>query len=60
MLLHICLVSILVRIVLLVLLRCTRSSTFFGGLIHQGGNTKYKGVSKMYKKSMLEAVKEIN
>ena len=37
--------------------RCTRSSTIFGGPIHQGGNTKYEGVSKMCVKSMLEAVK---
>ena len=37
--------------------RCTKSSTIFGGLIHQGGKMKYEGVSKMSEKSMLEAVK---
>ena len=37
--------------------RCTKSSTIFGGLIHQGGEMKYEGVSKMSEKSMLEAVK---
>ena len=37
--------------------RCTRSSTIFGGPIHQGGNTKYEGVSKMSEISMQEAVK---
>ena len=37
--------------------RCTRSSTIFGGLMHQGGNTKYEGVSKMSEKSMMEALK---
>ena len=38
--------------------RCTKSSTMFGGLIHQGGNTKYEGVSNMSEKSMLKAVKK--
>ena len=37
--------------------RCTNSSTIFGGLIHQGGEMKYEGVSKMAESSMLEAVK---
>ena len=37
--------------------KCTRSSTIFGGLIHQRANTNYEGVSKMSGKSMLEAVK---
>ena len=37
--------------------RCTNSSTIFGGLIHQGGEMKYEGVSKMSESSMLEAVK---
>ena len=37
--------------------RCTNSSTIFGGLIHQGGEMKYDGVSKMSESSMLEAVK---
>ena len=37
--------------------RCTNSSTIFGGLIHQGGEKKYEGVSKMSESLMLEAVK---
>ena len=37
--------------------RCTKSSTIFRGLIHQGGEMKYEGVSKMSESSMLEAVK---
>ena len=37
--------------------RCTRSSTDFGSLIHQGGNTKYEGVSKMFETIMVEGVK---
>ena len=37
--------------------RCTRSSTISGGLMNQGGNTKYEGVSKMSENSMLEADK---
>ena len=36
--------------------RCTKSSTIFGGLIRQSGDTKYEGVSKMSEKSMLAAV----
>ena len=27
--------------------RCIRSNTIFGGLIYQGGKTKYEGVYKM-------------
>ena len=38
--------------------RCTKSSTIFGGLLHQGGERKYEGVSKMSDSSMLEAVKD--
>ena len=37
--------------------RCIRSNIIFGGLIYQGGNTKYEGVSKISEKLMLEAVK---
>ena len=33
-----------------------QSSTIFRGLIHQGGEMKYEGVSKMSESSMLEAV----
>ena len=36
--------------------RCTKSSTIFGGLIHQDGKMKCEGVSKMSEKSMLEAI----
>ena len=31
-----------------------KSNSIFGGLMHQGGRTKYEGVSKMTDKSMLE------
>ena len=34
-----------------------RCITIFGGLILQGGNTKYEGVAKISKKSMLKAIK---
>ena len=37
--------------------RCTKSSTIYRGLIHQCGEMKYEGVSKMSESSMLEAVK---
>ena len=37
--------------------RCTKSSTIFGGLTHQGGKIKYEGVSKMPGNPMLGAVK---
>ena len=35
----------------------TKSNTILGGLIHQGGKTKYDGVFELPEKSMLEAVK---
>ena len=38
--------------------RCFRSSPIVGGLIYQGGNTKYEVVSKMSEK-MLEAVNNV-
>ena len=40
-----------------IVFRCTKSSTIFSGLIHQGGKIKYEGVSKLSENARMEAVK---